>query len=115
MGLKRLLQAPNGTLRAVFYGDAGLGQGVANLVGLGEVLGLAGLGAGIELLGNQCLQRRMFGRLGRAISGTAGNAGGHLRFGQRVETQGVEHGTHGEQRLTHLGLGGFGIGAVSQL
>ena len=54
----------------------------------------------------------MFGRLGRAISGTAGR---HPRLGQRVETQGVEHGTHGEQRLTHLGLGGFRIGAVSQL
>ena len=54
----------------------------------------------------------MLGRLGRAISGTASR---HPRFGQRVETQGVEHGTHGEQRLTHLGLGGFGIGAVSQL
>ena len=57
----------------------------------------------------------MLGRLGRAISGTAGSAGGHPRFGQRVQAQGVEHGTHGEQRLTHLGLGGFGIGAVSQL
>ena len=81
MGLKRLLQTPSGTLRAVFDGDAGLGQGVANLIGLGEVLGLASFGTGVELFGDQCLQRCMLGRLGRAISGTTGNAGGHPRLG----------------------------------
>lgn len=114
MGLKRLLQTPSGTLRAVFDGDAGLGQGVANLIGLGEILGLASFGTGVELFGDQCLQRCMLGRLGRAISGTAGSAGGHL-ISASGSGPGVEHGTHGEQRLTHLGLGGFGIGAVSQL
>ncbi len=52
-------------------------RGVANLIGLGEILGLASFGTGVELFGDQCLQRCMLGRLGRAISGTAGSAGGH--------------------------------------
>ena len=48
---KWLLQAPGRALQAVFDGDAGLGQRIANLIGLGKVPSLAGFGTGIELFG----------------------------------------------------------------
>ena len=57
----------------------------------------------------------MLGGLGRAIAGTTGSSGRDPRLGQRIQSQRVEHCAHGEQRLTHFGLHGLGIGAIGKL
>ena len=67
-------------MQAVFDGDAGLGQRIANLIGLGKVPSLAGFGTGIELFGNKRFQCGVLGGLGRAIAGTTGSSGRECEY-----------------------------------
>ena len=115
MGLKRLLQTPSGTLRAVFDGDAGLGQSVANLIGLGEILGLAGFGTLLQLFGNQTVKRSMLSGIGTGSGGAAGRTLAYPRFRQRIQTKRIEHRTHIHQNSANFILRNIRINTIGKL